>query len=408
MSNSSVTVIIPTFNRASYLEQALQSFLQQSVVPDEIIVVDDGSTDGTRDVLDRWSSNVVALYQENAGRPRALNNALQYATGDYLWFFDDDDMPFQDALERHLGALSSDPGAGFTYSPPYISDTDEQDQIKPRHASRLPDFERDYHLLEVMFRIFCLLQGSLFRASVISDIGEFREDLIRNMDVDYAIRVARRYRGARIETPTFYLRKHEGARGTANQRFDVRDKERHWFMADQLIYPYFYEVMNLEEYVPASAKSDLRQEEVDSLARLIRANIMARRGLWQYVRSDLESLPSDIGPGVRDNPALRFCLAHPWIRPHGAAALARDRSTVRTLRRLLKEKSLENMASQWVRSMYYALRKSSITESRIAYAKLLITVLSLVSVPQGLRLGRRRAAGFFRATLGSGPLKSRQ
>ena len=400
MSNPSISVIIPTFNRAGYLEQALNRFLQQSVVPDEIIVVDDGSTDGTRDVLDKWSSSVVALYQENAGRPRAMNNALQYATGDYLWFFDDDDLPFNDALERHLEALSSDPGAGFTYSPPYISDTDEQGRIKPRHASRLPDFERDYHLLQVMFRIFCLLQGSLFRASVISDIGEFREDLIRNMDVDYAIRVARRYRGARIEDPTFYLRKHEGARGTANQRFDVRDKERHWFMADQLIYPYFYETMNLEEYVPASAKSDLKQEECDSLARLIRANIMARRGLWQYVYSDLESLPSDIGPRVRNNPALRFCLAHPWVRPHGAAALARDRSTVRALRRLIKEKSLESMASQWVRSMYYSLRKSSITQSQIAYAKLLVTVLSLVSVPQGLRLGGRRAAGFFRTTLG--------
>ena len=211
MSNPSVSVIIPTFNRASYLEQALQAFLQQSVVPDQIIVVDDGSTDGTRDVLDRWSSNVIPVYQENAGRPRALNNALQYATGDYLWFFDDDDMPFPDALERHLEALSSDPDAGFTYSPPYISDTDEQGRIEPRHASRLPEFERDYHLLEVMFRIFCLLQGSLFRASVISDTGEFREDLNRNMDVDYAIRVARRYRGARIANPTFYLRKHEGA-----------------------------------------------------------------------------------------------------------------------------------------------------------------------------------------------------
>ncbi len=79
---STVAVIIPTYNRTQFLVQALESVLNQSRPPDEIIVVDDGSTDGTADLLAGYKDRVRYLYKPNGGLPSALNFGLAATNAD--------------------------------------------------------------------------------------------------------------------------------------------------------------------------------------------------------------------------------------------------------------------------------------------------------------------------------------
>jgi glycosyltransferase involved in cell wall biosynthesis len=96
-----VTVIIPTYNRARYLPDCINSVLTQSTPVDEILIVDDGSTDGTAELVSSWGDRVTYLFQSNAGAAAARNLGLQVATGDFIAFQDSDDiwLPDKNALQ---------------------------------------------------------------------------------------------------------------------------------------------------------------------------------------------------------------------------------------------------------------------------------------------------------------------
>jgi glycosyltransferase involved in cell wall biosynthesis len=100
-----VSVIIPTFNRARLLPRAIDSVLAQTCAPDQILVVDDGSTDETRQVLERYGDRIQALRQENRGAASARNRGLQHAWGHWLAFLDSDDVWLPRKLEVQLEAL---------------------------------------------------------------------------------------------------------------------------------------------------------------------------------------------------------------------------------------------------------------------------------------------------------------
>lgn len=88
----SISVIIPVFNAACYIENALQSIYQQTLKPLEIIVVDDGSTDELKSVLEKHGPSIQYLYQENQGPASARNAGIQRAKGDFIAFLDADDV----------------------------------------------------------------------------------------------------------------------------------------------------------------------------------------------------------------------------------------------------------------------------------------------------------------------------
>ncbi len=95
-----VSVIIPTWNRSGYLARALESVFAQSVSPHEVIVVDDGSTDDTREIIKQQFSNVSYLYQENRGVSSARNTGIRAAGGDWIALLDSDDCWLPNKLQR--------------------------------------------------------------------------------------------------------------------------------------------------------------------------------------------------------------------------------------------------------------------------------------------------------------------
>ena len=103
-----VSVMIGVFNGAPYLAEAIASVFAQSYRPLELIVIDDGSTDGSGDVARRFGDSLIYVYQENAGNGAARNRAVELASGELFAFLDADDRFVPDKLDRQWAALDAD------------------------------------------------------------------------------------------------------------------------------------------------------------------------------------------------------------------------------------------------------------------------------------------------------------
>ncbi len=106
-----VSIIIPTYNSGDYVCQAVDSCLSQTYRPIEIIVVDDGSTDGTRQRLKGYADRgeIIYTYQENGERSRARNQGLNQARGEFIQFLDDDDLLEKEKIEKQAAFLKMHP-----------------------------------------------------------------------------------------------------------------------------------------------------------------------------------------------------------------------------------------------------------------------------------------------------------
>jgi len=110
-----ISVIIPVYNGERFLAEAIRSVLDQTLPPDEIIVVDDGSTDGTAQIVAELAATAAVpvryVFQENQGPAAARNHGIRLAGGDFLAFLDADDLWLPEKLERQIAHLTQEPTA---------------------------------------------------------------------------------------------------------------------------------------------------------------------------------------------------------------------------------------------------------------------------------------------------------
>src|SRR5271168_1713419 len=99
MPNASVSAIIVVYNCEQYVRFAVDSVLAQTRPANEVIVVDDGSTDGTRQVLESYKDKIKYVYQKNAGEPAARNTGMRHSSSDYVAFLDADDLWLPEKLQ---------------------------------------------------------------------------------------------------------------------------------------------------------------------------------------------------------------------------------------------------------------------------------------------------------------------
>jgi glycosyltransferase involved in cell wall biosynthesis len=115
MNGSGITVVVPVYNGARFLAEALDSVLAQSLTPAEIVAIDDGSTDESPSILAAYPQ-VRVLRQENAGCARARNRGVAEARFHFVAFLDQDDVWHRERLEQEQNAFAEDAGLGFVIS----------------------------------------------------------------------------------------------------------------------------------------------------------------------------------------------------------------------------------------------------------------------------------------------------
>lgn len=194
----SVSVIIPAYNARDSIGQAIDSVLAQTRRPEEIFVVDDGSTDGTADIIKQYGNQVTYLYQENAGAARARNTGIQAARCEWISFLDADDLLEPKRIQVQLELLERNPDLVWCYGN-YQSCLFGTDQSHPSHdPARVggllsgADYFPDY--LEAYAAGFPGHTNTiLVKKSVLGEIGNFDPSLAWGQDADICFRIAYKY-----------------------------------------------------------------------------------------------------------------------------------------------------------------------------------------------------------------------
>jgi len=129
---STISVVIPTYNRAALLPEAIESALAQSLGPAEVIVVDDGSRDDSEEVVARFGPAVRYIRQANAGVGAARNTGARAASGEWVAFLDSDDIWEREKLALQLAALSDAPDAGWSLTDLLVVDGENRPRGDPQ------------------------------------------------------------------------------------------------------------------------------------------------------------------------------------------------------------------------------------------------------------------------------------
>lgn len=202
-----VSVIIPTFNRASLLKRAIDSVLKQSYGNIEIIIVDDGSTDDTQFVvadISKQTNQIKYIKKGNGGCASARNYGLKYATGTLISFLDSDDALESDAIYTLASALT-EAKSEFVYSPSIEVHEDGSEVICRPASPFCPEMFAFEHFKTTNARPAAIL----YKRDVFSKVNGFDESLRFNEDSDFLQRVAICCRGFYIDIPTVRVYHHQ-------------------------------------------------------------------------------------------------------------------------------------------------------------------------------------------------------
>ena len=201
------SIIIPTYNRLPYLKRTLDSIWEQSFTDFEIIVVDDGSTDGTVDCLRGLGGRVKLLRQENRGPGAARNLGIEHARGEYIAFLDSDDLWFPWTLKTYAAIVEK------TGSPAFISGNhirfSQEAAIEKVSESPLKfNFFRDYLTSGDEWRWWGV-SSFVIKTELVKSCGGFTEINTNSEDADIALKLGEAPVFVQVTSPyTFAVREH--------------------------------------------------------------------------------------------------------------------------------------------------------------------------------------------------------
>ena len=189
MPERTVSVIIPVYNGERFLCEALESVFAQTYRPSEVIVVDDGSTDGSRERLQPYMDRIRYIHQENRGVAAARNTGIRASHGRYIAFLDHDDVWLPEMLARQTAFLESHPGTGLVASCSLASEDGSFQTVGQEHV-RSNQLFRTFSAADILLRSRFNPSGVVARRSCLESVGLFDEELIGAEDADMWIRIA--------------------------------------------------------------------------------------------------------------------------------------------------------------------------------------------------------------------------
>lgn len=200
-----VTVVIPTYNAARYLAEAVESALNQTYADREVLVVDDGSTDRTPFLLEQYGSAIRTIRKPNGGTPSALNEGIRQARGEWIAWLSADDAFLPEKLAKQMAYAEAHPECALIYTNWFV--VDGRGKTVSHLAS--PTFRSRADQVEKLLR-GCVINGSttLVRREVYLRAGLFDESLPQAHDWDMWLRLARDYRFGHVAEPLVRYRWH--------------------------------------------------------------------------------------------------------------------------------------------------------------------------------------------------------
>jgi glycosyltransferase involved in cell wall biosynthesis len=198
-----VSVVIPTYNYGCFVNEAVDSALGQTVPPHEVIVVDDGSTDDTRDRLSTYSGKIRYIRQENRGVSVARNTGIAAATGDLFALLDSDDAFHLRKLEFQTTYLRDNPSVGLLGTESFSDPASKWPSISP--------VATELSLESLVVRTRFAPSSAIIRRSTWERVGGFDPMVGGAADRDYWIRSALQCSVSRLNAPLTFYREHGGA-----------------------------------------------------------------------------------------------------------------------------------------------------------------------------------------------------
>lgn len=202
----SISVVIPVYNGTNYLREAIDSVLLQTYSNYEIIVVDDGSTDKTWEMIQSYGTKVRGIRQENRGVAGALNNGIRNSNSDYVAWLSHDDLFLPDKLQRQIDFLLQNNEFAACYTDYYA--IDKLGYIV--RAIESPWYPRERAMWVLFGQGYINGSTMLINRTCFKKIGWFSEELRYTQDVEMWIRILRHFSIARVPEKLGKLRTHPG------------------------------------------------------------------------------------------------------------------------------------------------------------------------------------------------------
>lgn len=263
-----VSICIPTFNRKDYLKETLDSVFAQTYRDFEVVIVDDGSTDGTEQMLKEIQYPVRYHWQENQGESAARNKLLELSKGKYLTFIDSDDLLFSYAVEELVKIIETHGPDTIAYSS-YIN-IDEKGAVVKRKRQKLPSGRIAVDLFEHIYVHSC---GTMCTKKLLQEAGGFDVTLPVCSPYVVWLKLSLKYNFIALEKPTFKRRRHcsnLSERSFANRKIELDVLENFYYNdGGKEIIPRHSAMKRLSKEGYRAGRSALREEFNEKARQLL-------------------------------------------------------------------------------------------------------------------------------------------
>ena len=346
-----ISFIMPTFNRAAYIAESVQSVISQMAPDDELVVIDDGSTDDTGSVLQQFAGRLRYIRQENAGKSVALNRGLAITGGSFVWICDDDDLLLPGAVDRLL-AVAEQTGADMAFGR-YTRFRHENGTRIDMGTGYWPDLSLGAPARHILEDAFVMHNAAIVRRSAYKRVGPFDPVMLRSQDYEMFVRLALTSRIVGIDDVVFAQRKHEGDRGPARIAHRAGRSEQVWEKFDRLIFARVRRHVSLDYF---AGLFDADHAEFAHRAGLLqRGCIMGRHGLWAEALDDFEEA-AIVSPQSPLHAIEQQIVRRTVAGKHGFSSLVARPALQRALDLCQRGPAGEEILGQLARGMVWRVR----------------------------------------------------
>ena len=299
-----VSIIIPAYNKAALTVKTVESVLKQTYSPIEIIVVDDGSSDNTKEALLPFQNKIRYVYKQNGGACSARNVGIKMAQGEFIGLLDCDDQYLPNKVELCVDYLRKNPNAGFVHTAAYFIDHNENILSTYSH----PKSKKPGHITrQLILGNFVCNSTPLIRKKAIDEAGLFDESIFAPADWDMWLRISERYEVGYIDQP---LTKYRVTDNYTFTKLQLSQKE---------------EFFVVEKFFSRNSR------QFNSLKRKALSNYHLRYAQCHFLKNDLLQVKKELGLSVSSDPLnmkaygmlLLFRFRSQWLKSYLGPKISR-------------------------------------------------------------------------------------